>query len=122
MAGGSSPRATPRSTAASSGPHQCRWSATYRLWKPGSTGPAAVSYAVSKAALHALTVKLAVELRDERILVNAVDPGLTATAPGMEARGARPVADGARSVVTAALAAGDAPTGTFTRDGAPLAW
>ena len=87
-----------------------------------STNPVSASYAVSKAALHALTVKLAVELAPERILVNAVDPGLTATAPGMEAMGARPVAEGAASVVSAALLPGDGPSGTFTRDGQPLAW
>lgn len=83
-----------------------------------STNPVSTTYAVSKAALHALTVKLAVELRDEGIVVNAVDPGLTATAPGMEAMGARPVAEGAASV----LAALRAPGGTFTRDGETLPW
>lgn len=87
-----------------------------------SSHPASVSYAVSKAALHALTVKMASELRDRGVRVDAVDPGLTATAPGMAEMGARPVADGARSVVTAALLAADSPTGTFTRDGTPLAW
>ncbi|MDR7253300.1 NAD(P)-dependent dehydrogenase (short-subunit alcohol dehydrogenase family) [Nocardioides sp. BE266] len=86
------------------------------------TNPASASYAVSKAALHALTVKLATELRPSGVLVNAVDPGLTATAPGMEAMGARPVPDGARSVVAAALLPDDGPTGTFTRDGEPLPW
>ncbi|MFN8620132.1 MAG: SDR family NAD(P)-dependent oxidoreductase [Chloroflexota bacterium] len=84
--------------------------------------PASVSYAVSKAAVHALTVKLAVELAGSGILVNAVDPGLTATAPGMEAMGARPIHDGARSVVAAALLPDDGPTGTFSRDGAPIPW
>ncbi|WP_374456855.1 SDR family NAD(P)-dependent oxidoreductase [Nocardioides sp.] len=87
-----------------------------------STSPASASYAVSKAALHALTSKLAAELRSTGVLVNAVDPGLTATAPGMEAMGARPVRDGARSVVAAALLPDDGPTGTFTRDGEPLPW
>lgn len=87
-----------------------------------SSSPASASYAVSKAALHALTAKLAVEVRPAGILVNAVDPGLTATAPGMEAMGARPVRDGARSVVAAALLPDDGPTGTFTRDGEPLPW
>ena len=52
----------------------------------------------------------------------AVDPGLTATAPGMEAMGARPVSDGASSVVWAATLPPDGPTGGFFRDGAPLAW
>ncbi len=86
------------------------------------TSPVSVSYAVSKAALHALTVKLSVELAPDGILVNAVDPGLTATAPGMEAMGARPVADGARSVVHAALLPDGGPTGTLTRDGEPMPW
>lgn len=84
--------------------------------------PTSTSYAISKAAVHALTVKLAAELRTTGILVNAVDPGLTATAPGMEAMGARPVPDGARSVVWAALLPDDGPTGTLTRDGQPLPW
>jgi NAD(P)-dependent dehydrogenase (short-subunit alcohol dehydrogenase family) len=85
------------------------------------TNPASASYAISKAALHALTVKLAVELAGEGIVVAAVDPGLTATAPGMEAMGARPVADGAASVVTAATSP-DVASGSFTRDGQTLAW
>ncbi len=87
-----------------------------------STNPASASYAISKAALHALTVKLATELEPTGIRVDAVDPGLTATAPGMDSMGARPVADGARSIVTAALQPVHAPTGTFTRDGRPLPW
>jgi NAD(P)-dependent dehydrogenase (short-subunit alcohol dehydrogenase family) len=83
---------------------------------------AAATYGISKAALNALTVKFAVELADSGILVNAVCPGLTATAPGMEAFGARPVAAGARSVVWAAVLPDGGPTGGFFRDGQPLAW
>lgn len=85
------------------------------------TNPIAASYAISKAALHALTVKLAVELGADGITVVAADPGLTATAPGMEAMGARPVPDGAASIVTAALS-NTLTAGSFTRDGSPLAW
>ena len=80
------------------------------------------SYAVSKAALNALTVKLALELFEDRILVNAVCPGLTATAPGMAEVGARPVEEGAASVVWAATLADDGPTGGFFRDGQALGW
>jgi NAD(P)-dependent dehydrogenase (short-subunit alcohol dehydrogenase family) len=87
-----------------------------------ATNPGSASYAVSKAALHALTAKLAVELAGDGILVNAVDPGLTATAPGMEAMGARPIVDGARGIVTAAQLPADGPTGTLTRDDEPLPW
>jgi NAD(P)-dependent dehydrogenase (short-subunit alcohol dehydrogenase family) len=83
---------------------------------------AAAAYGTSKAALNALTVKLATELAGTGILVNAVCPGVTATAPGMEEMGARPVADGARSVVWAAVLGDDGPSGGFFRDGAPLPW
>jgi NAD(P)-dependent dehydrogenase (short-subunit alcohol dehydrogenase family) len=87
-----------------------------------AAGPTMASYAVSKAALNALTMKLALELHEDRILVNAVCPGLTATAPGMEAMGARSVAEGAASVVWAAALGNDGPTGGFFRDGQPLSW
>lgn len=80
------------------------------------------SYGISKAALNALTAKLAVELAGSGILVNAVCPGLTATAPGMDAMGARPVPAGAASVIWAALLPDDGPTGGFFRDGKPLPW
>jgi NAD(P)-dependent dehydrogenase (short-subunit alcohol dehydrogenase family) len=87
-----------------------------------ASGGTAASYGVSKAALNALTATLAAELAGTAILVNAVCPGLTATAPGMEEMGARPVADGARSVVWAAVLDDDGPRGGFFRDGAPLPW
>jgi NAD(P)-dependent dehydrogenase (short-subunit alcohol dehydrogenase family) len=86
----------------------------------GLANPGMVPYAVTKAAANALTRKLAAEMPFAR--VNAVDPGLTATAPGMEAMGARPVPDGAASVVWAATVPADGPTGGFFRDGAPLPW
>jgi NAD(P)-dependent dehydrogenase (short-subunit alcohol dehydrogenase family) len=80
------------------------------------------SYAVAKAALNALTVKLALEEKGNGVLVNAVCPGFTATFEGGAAMGARPVADGAASVAWAALLNGDGPTGGFFRDGKPLPW
>lgn len=87
-----------------------------------AAGGSAASYGISKAALNALVAKLAAELADTPILVNAVDPGLTATGPGMEAMGARPVAEGAASVVWAATLPDDGPRGGFFRDGKPLSW
>ena len=87
-----------------------------------ASSPTVASYGVSKAALNALTVKLAAELREQGVLVNAVDPGLTATAPGMEEMGARPVPKGAASVVWAATLSKGGPTGGFYRDGKPLPW
>lgn len=80
------------------------------------------SYAVAKAALNALTVKLANEERANRVLVNAVCPGFTATFEGGEQMGARPVREGAASVVWAALLDDDGPTAGFFRDGQPLPW
>jgi NAD(P)-dependent dehydrogenase (short-subunit alcohol dehydrogenase family) len=80
------------------------------------------SYAVAKAAVNALTVKLAHETKADRILVNAVCPGFTATFDGGEQMGARPVHDGAASVIWAALLPDGGPTGGFFRDGKPLAW
>lgn len=83
---------------------------------------AATSYAVSKAALNALTVKLALELHEDGILVNAVCPGLTATTRDLEEVGARPVEEGAASVVWAATLANGGPTGGFFRDGRTIGW
>ncbi len=85
-----------------------------------SMGAGAPAYHVSKAALNALTRTLAGDLRRERVLVNAVCPGWTAT--DMGGPGGRPVADGARSVLYAVDLPDDGPTSTFTRDGRPLPW
>ena len=78
------------------------------------------SYSVSKAALNALTRVLAAEVRADRILVNAVCPGWTAT--DMGGHGGRPVTAGAASVVWAVTLPDDGPTGGFFRDGRPLRW
>jgi NAD(P)-dependent dehydrogenase (short-subunit alcohol dehydrogenase family) len=78
------------------------------------------AYGVSKAALNALTRKLAAELRDDGILVNAVCPGWVAT--DMGGRGGRPVEHGATSVLWAVDVPDDGPTGGFFRDGRPLSW
>jgi NAD(P)-dependent dehydrogenase (short-subunit alcohol dehydrogenase family) len=83
---------------------------------------ATASYAISKAAVNALTAKLAAETAGSGLLVNAVCPGLTATAPGMEAMGARPIPEGAASVAWAAALPDDGPSGGFFRDGKPLPW
>ncbi len=77
------------------------------------------AYSVSKAALNALTRILAAELRNDRILVNAICPGWTDTDMG---QGGRPVSEGAAGIVWAAELPDDGPTGGFFRDGRPLAW
>ncbi|MBV9847019.1 MAG: SDR family NAD(P)-dependent oxidoreductase [Kutzneria sp.] len=78
------------------------------------------AYAVSKAALNALTRMLAAELRGDGILVNAVCPGWVAT--DMGGSGGRSVAEGAAGVVWATTLPDDGPTGGFFRDGRPLPW
>ncbi|MBE9063938.1 SDR family oxidoreductase [cf. Phormidesmis sp. LEGE 11477] len=78
------------------------------------------AYSVSKAALNALTIMLAENLKADGILVNAVCPGWVATDMGGD--GGRPVEAGAASVVWAALLPDDGPTGGFFRDGKPVAW
>jgi NAD(P)-dependent dehydrogenase (short-subunit alcohol dehydrogenase family) len=87
-----------------------------------ATGAMSPAYGVSKAALNALTARFAVEEKPNKVLINAVCPGFTATFEGAEQMGARPVADGAASVVWAALLPDDGPTGGFFRDGKVLAW
>lgn len=83
---------------------------------------AAASYGISKAALHALTATLAAELADSPVLVNAVDPDLTATWPGAESMGARPIQDSVPGIVWAATLPDDGPRGGLFRDGQPRPW
>lgn len=80
------------------------------------------AYSITKAALNALTVKLAAALADTPIVVSSVCPGWVATYPGTAELGARPVTDGAASIVHAAMLPAGASSGSFWRDGAPLAW
>jgi NAD(P)-dependent dehydrogenase (short-subunit alcohol dehydrogenase family) len=82
-------------------------------------GPPA--YQVTKAALNALTRTLAGELRQARILVNAVCPGWVATDMG-GAGAPRSVEDGAVGIVWAATLPHNGPTGGYFRDGKPLPW
>ncbi len=83
---------------------------------------AAASYGISKAAVLALTATLAAEFDGTPVIVNAVDPDLTATWPGAEAMGARPVADSVPGIVWAAALPDDGPRGGFFRDGRPHPW
>jgi NAD(P)-dependent dehydrogenase (short-subunit alcohol dehydrogenase family) len=83
---------------------------------------AAATYGISKAALLALTSTLAAELAGTPIIVNAVDPGLTATWPGAENMGARPASESVPGIVWAATLPDDGPRGGFFRDGQPHPW
>lgn len=84
----------------------------------GSAGTPA--YAVSKAALNMLTVKLAAEARGRNVKINAVCPGWVATEMG--GAGGRPVAEGAAGIVWAATLPSGGPTGGFFRDRRPIPW
>lgn len=85
----------------------------------GDSG-ATPAYSVTKAALNMLTVKLAADLSDRGVLVNAVCPGWVAT--DMGGRGGRSVHAGAASVLWAVRLAADGPTGCFFRDGERIPW
>ncbi|NUR83267.1 MAG: SDR family oxidoreductase [Nonomuraea sp.] len=85
-----------------------------------SMGSGTPAYAMSKAALNALTRMLAAELRADGILVNAVCPGWVAT--DMGGPGGRPVSQGAASVLWAVNLPDGGPTGGFYRDGRALPW
>lgn len=80
---------------------------TSENWTVGFAG-----YAASKAALNMFTVKLAKELLAERIKVNAVDPGLTATDLTGH-MGNRSPEDAAAAVVELATIGTQGPTGGF---------
>lgn len=70
--------------------------------RAGAEGaPGAAAYAVSKAALHALVLNLAAELRQKGITVNAVLPGTIDTAAN---RAAMPNADFAKWVAPETIA------------------
>jgi NAD(P)-dependent dehydrogenase (short-subunit alcohol dehydrogenase family) len=80
-------------------------------------------YRVSKAGLNALVSVLAKDLRPDRILVNAVCPGLVNSHPDLwHIPEGRSVEAGARSILWAADIPDDGPTGGFFRDGERLPW
>jgi NAD(P)-dependent dehydrogenase (short-subunit alcohol dehydrogenase family) len=83
------------------------------------------AYQSSKAALNALTVLYANELRGEGIKVNVVCPGYRATElnGGLPTPGAGDPADGAKVAVKMALIGDDGPTAEFRGDsGAVYPW
>lgn len=90
----------------------------YGSFSEGLEGPAA--YAVSKAALNALTVRLAQEARGD-VKVNAVCPGWVRTRMG--GSGApRSVEQGADTIVWLATLPPDGPSGGLFRNRRPIAW
>lgn len=79
------------------------------------------AYRVSKAALNAWTRRLADEVRERGILVNAVCPGWVRTGMGGPSA-PRSVEEGAGGIVWAATLPPEGPTGGFFRDGHRIAW
>lgn len=80
------------------------------------------AYSISKLALNGLTLKAAVDLKADNILVNSATPGLTATYDALAAFGGRPVSEGAKSIVFAATLPKGGPTGKFFKDGKEIGW
>ena len=81
-------------------------------------GPAA--YAITKAALNALTVRLAREAGDG-VKVNSIDPGWVQTRMG-GADAHRTVEQGADTAVWLAMLPDDGPNGGFFHDREPAEW
>ncbi|MDX3372523.1 SDR family NAD(P)-dependent oxidoreductase [Streptomyces sp. ME02-6987-2C] len=76
------------------------------------------AYSMAKYMLNALTTVLARALADTSILVNAVDPGNTATHPERgDDENDRPAAESARDIVRAATLGDGNPTGQLFTDG-----
>jgi NAD(P)-dependent dehydrogenase (short-subunit alcohol dehydrogenase family) len=81
-----------------------------------------VGYAVSKAALNMITVKLAARLRDEGIVAIVLHPGFLRTDMGGTAATMEP-ADAARQIVALVDSLTITDTGTFRRwDGSVHPW
>ena len=93
-------------------------SSGYGAFSEGLEGPAA--YAVSKAALNALTVRLASEARGD-VKVNAACPGWVRTRMGGPGATSS-VEEGADTIVWLATLPGDGPSGGFFRRRRPIAW
>lgn len=77
-------------------------------------------YGVTKAALNALTIRLAKELPNT-VKVNAVCPGWVRTRMGGESAPRKPD-EGADTAVWLATLPDDGPTGGFFRDRQPIEW
>ncbi len=79
------------------------------------------AYSISKAGLNVLTIKLALKLKSEGILVNSTCPGWVRTDMG-GVSAPRSIQEGAKGIVWAATLPKNGPTGGFFRDGQPIAW
>ncbi|MFK0022681.1 SDR family oxidoreductase [Streptomyces sp. NPDC090798] len=83
--------------------------------------PTSAAYTPSKAALNAVTVQYANELRKNGILINAADPGYVDTEIN-DHSGYLTVAQGAAVLVRLATLGADGPTGGFFSEDGPVPW
>ena len=79
------------------------------------------AYRASKAALNAITLTLADEVRGSGILVNSMSPGWVRTDMGGE-EAPRSAEEGAETAVWLCLLPSSGPTGQFFRDRQPIPW
>ncbi len=93
-------------------------SSDWGLFSEGLAGPGA--YGVTKAALNALTLRLAKEL-PPTIKVNAMNPGWVRTRMG-GSNATRSPEEAADTAIWLATLPDDGPTGGFFCDRRPLAW
>jgi NAD(P)-dependent dehydrogenase (short-subunit alcohol dehydrogenase family) len=93
-------------------------SSNWGSFDAGLEGPPA--YAISKAALNALTVRLAREAGD-KVKVNCLCPGWVRTRMGGESADSS-VEEGADTAIFLATLPDDGPTGQFFRKREPHAW
>jgi len=93
-------------------------SSEYGSLSDGLEGPAA--YGITKAALNALTIRLARDVRGD-VKVNAVCPGWVRTRMG-GAGATRGVEKGAETIVWLATLPANGPSGGFFRDRKPIPW
>jgi NAD(P)-dependent dehydrogenase (short-subunit alcohol dehydrogenase family) len=91
------------------------------LGQMSQMGPGTPAYRVSKAALNALTITLAAEVKSNGILVNSMSPGWVRTDMGGE-NAPRSVEEGADTAVWLCLLPSSGPTGQFFRDRQPIPW
>jgi len=95
-------------------------SSDYGSFGLGLRGPA--SYSVGKAALNALTLKLAEDCRHAPdVKVNAVHPGWVRTKMGGP-NATRSIEDGAKEILRLATLPADGPSGRYFHDGKEYPW
>lgn len=94
-------------------------SSGYGSFAEGLEGPAA--YALSKAALNALTLRLAEEVRGANVKVNALCPGWVQTRMGGPSAPRTPE-QAAEEIAALATLGDDGPSGRFFRHGRAIAW